>query len=93
MPGKRGLKHSFVEYLSSDKLLLKLVVSGHIVLVFNLSSPSLGKDAVQTRRFLCFTIGLTVRSSIRQGLTKRWSQSVLYNGLNFLLVKKLATTR
>lgn len=75
MPGKSGLKHIFIGYFSSDKLLLKLGVSGRIVLFFKLSSASLGKDAVQTRRFVCFKIGLTVSSSARQRLTECWSQS------------------
>lgn len=74
-PGKSSLKHSFIGYLSSDKLLLKLLVSGFIVLVFKLSSASFGKDAVQTTRFVCFKIGLTVSSSVRQRLTECWSQS------------------
>lgn len=34
MPGESGLKHSFIEYLSTDKLLLKVVVSEYIVLCF-----------------------------------------------------------
>lgn len=75
MPGKSGLKRSFTRYLSSDKLLLKVVVSGYIVLVFKLNSTSFGKDAVQTRRFVCFKIGLIVRFSIKQRLAERWSQS------------------
>lgn len=60
MPGKSGLKPSFIWCLSNNRLLLKLLVSGYIVCFFKLSSASFGKDAVQTRRFACFKIGLTV---------------------------------
>lgn len=74
MPGKSGLKHSFTGYLSSDMLLI-LLVSGYIVLFFKLSSASFGKDAVQTRRFVCFKIGLTVSFSVSQRLTECWNQS------------------
>lgn len=75
MPGRSGLKHSFIRYLSSDKFLLKLVVSGYIILFSKLSSASSGKDAVQTRKFACFKIGLTVSSSVRQRPSECWSQS------------------
>lgn len=60
MSGKSVLKHFFIGYTSSEKLFLKLLVSGYIVFAFKLSSASFRKDAVQTRRFVCFKIGLTL---------------------------------
>lgn len=60
MSGKSVLKHSFIRYLSSEKLFLKLLVSGYIGFGFKLSFASFRKDAAQTRRFVCFKIGLTL---------------------------------